>query len=234
MQHISGTDYVVAHTFSRVSYITPPPVDLKAIAKAQKGDTELLDKELLDCWQITRHNSSPIQTFPATPLRFRHIHIDIIGPLSLAKSFRYCLTATDPFSRWVEAWPMESITAEDVAQTLFACWISRFGSPEKITTDQGLQLESQLLKHLGMFTAFQRYRTTSYHPCSNGMIARGHRQLKTSLICDPDSSWLEAVLVVLLGIHSVFKEDLQSSSAEMVYGEPLRHASHHLASFSDK
>ncbi|GFS61056.1 uncharacterized protein TNIN_325291 [Trichonephila inaurata madagascariensis] len=98
----------------------------------------------------------------------------------------------------------------------FAGWISRFGSPEKITTDQGRQFKSQLLKHLGMFTAFKRSRTTSYHPCSNGMIERVHRQLKASLMCHIDSSWFEALPVVLLGIRSVFKEDLQSSSAELV------------------
>ncbi|GFX08952.1 uncharacterized protein K02A2.6 [Trichonephila clavipes] len=303
IQHISGAENVVADAFSRIFYIAPPPVDLKAIAEAQKSDAELLhlqtsdnslklekievpgsDVTLIydtsmprprpfvpaserrqvfnalhglshpgsratarlistrfvwprvqsDCraWaraclhcqrsKITRHNSSPLQTFAATPLRFRYIHIDIIGPLPLAKSYRYCLTATDHFSRWVEAWSMESITAEDVKQTLFADWISRFGSPQKITTDQGRQFESQLLKHLGMFTAFKRSRTTSYHPCSNGMIERVHRQLKASLMYHTDSAWFEALPVVLLGIHSVFKEDLQSSSTELVYGEPLR------------
>ncbi|GFW90273.1 integrase catalytic domain-containing protein [Trichonephila clavipes] len=117
---------------------------------------------------------------------------------------------------------MESITTEDVVQTLFAGWISRFGSPENITTDQGRQFESQLLKHLGMFMAFKRSRTISYHPCSNGMIERVHRQLNASLMYHTDSSWFKALLVVLLGIRSVFKEDLQFSSAELVYGKRLR------------
>ncbi|GFY64765.1 uncharacterized protein TNIN_383331 [Trichonephila inaurata madagascariensis] len=48
IQHISGTDNVVADAFSRISYIAPPPVDLKAIAEAQKGDTELLDLQTSD------------------------------------------------------------------------------------------------------------------------------------------------------------------------------------------
>ncbi|GFX67303.1 retrovirus-related Pol polyprotein from transposon 17.6 [Trichonephila clavipes] len=42
IQHISGAKNVVADAFFRISYIAPPPVDLKAIAEAQKGDTELL------------------------------------------------------------------------------------------------------------------------------------------------------------------------------------------------
>ncbi|GFW69773.1 uncharacterized protein TNCV_1884171 [Trichonephila clavipes] len=88
---------------------------------------------------------------------------------------------------------MESITAEDVAQTFFAGWISGFGSLEKITIDQGRQFESQLLKHFGMFTAFKRSNTTSYHPCSNGMIERVRRHLKASLMCHTDSSRFEAL-----------------------------------------
>ncbi|GFR09959.1 uncharacterized protein TNCT_692631 [Trichonephila clavata] len=48
IQHIRGADNVVADAFSRISYIVPPPVDLKAIAEAQKGDTELLDLQTSD------------------------------------------------------------------------------------------------------------------------------------------------------------------------------------------
>ncbi|GFY68746.1 uncharacterized protein TNIN_298151 [Trichonephila inaurata madagascariensis] len=37
IHHISGADNMVADAFSRISYIVPSPVDLKAIAEAQKG-----------------------------------------------------------------------------------------------------------------------------------------------------------------------------------------------------
>ncbi|GFW69774.1 hypothetical protein TNCV_1884181 [Trichonephila clavipes] len=33
--------------------------------------------------KITRHNSSPLQTFAATPLRFRCIHIDFMDHYTL-------------------------------------------------------------------------------------------------------------------------------------------------------
>ncbi|GFY67127.1 uncharacterized protein TNIN_164111 [Trichonephila inaurata madagascariensis] len=48
IQHISGADNVVSDAFSRISYIAPPPVDFKAIAEAQKEDTELLDLQTSD------------------------------------------------------------------------------------------------------------------------------------------------------------------------------------------
>ncbi|KAF7267831.1 hypothetical protein GWI33_018958 [Rhynchophorus ferrugineus] len=62
----------------------------------------------------------------------------------------------------------------------------------------------------------------AYHPAANGMVERLHRQLKTAIKClQPDRS-TEALPTALLGLRSAWKEDLQSTTAEMVYGEPLR------------
>ena len=68
-----------------------------------------------------------------------------------------------------------------------------------------------------------RIRTSAYHPAANGMVERFHRQLKASLAAHPRSErWTEALPFVLLGIRSAMKEDLQCTSAELVYGSPLR------------
>jgi len=40
-------------------------------------------------------------------------------------------------------------------------------------------------------------------------------------MCHADEHWAKAVLLVLLGIRSAWKEDLKASSAELVYGSPL-------------
>jgi len=54
------------------------------------------------------------------------------------------------------------------------------------------------------------------------MIERLHCQLKAALMCHADAHWAEALPLVLLRIRSAWKEDLQASSAELVYGSPLR------------
>jgi hypothetical protein len=41
-------------------------------------------------------------------------------------------------------------------------------------------------------------------------------------MCHADEKWIEALPLVLLGICTAYKEDLKSSAAELVYGEPLR------------
>lgn len=180
-------------------------------------------KSCLQCQRskVTRHTSAPLMSFPIATKRFCHVHIDIIGPLPPSDNFTYCLTAVDRFTRWPEAWPMTSITAEEVADTLVTGWISRFGVPSTVTTDQGRQFESALFRRLMNVCATKRIRTTSYHPCANGMVERMHRQLKASLMCHPQT-WSKALPLVLLGMRTALKEDLNTSSAELVYGEPLR------------
>ncbi|KAA5583213.1 transposase family protein, partial [Pseudomonas aeruginosa] len=112
---------------------------------------------------------------------------------------------------------MHGITAEEVASTFVAGWIARFGVPAVITTDQGRQFESDLFRRLTNLCGTKRIRTTSYHPCANGLVERMHRQLKASLMCY-DDSWLNALPLVLLGMRSAFKEDLQATVAELLYG----------------
>lgn len=180
-------------------------------------------RECVSCQRskVTRHTSTPLGNFSTPSNRFRHVHIDIIGPMPSSKGYQYCLTAVDRFTRWPEVWPMIGITAEEVAETFTTGWIARFGVPAVVTTDQGRQFESALFMSLLKSVSVQRTRTTSYHPCANGMVERLHRQLKAALMCH-GGSWFTALPLVLLGMRAALKEDLQSSSAELVYGEPLR------------
>lgn len=171
--------------------------------------------------KVTRHVTTPLGFFNTTSDRFRHIHIDIIGPLPISDEYSYCLTAIDRFTRWPEAWPMKTITAEEVADNLFKGWIARFGLPFTITTDQGRQFESNLFKRLLELGAIDRNRSSSYHPQSNGMVERSHRQLKAAIMCH-EVTWHRSLPLVLLGMRSALKEDLKCCPAEILYGEPLR------------
>ena len=55
------------------------------------------------------------------------------------------------------------------------------------------------------------------------MIECFHRQLKASLKAHHDSNkWTELLPIILLGIRSTVKADLNCTPAQLVYGTPLR------------
>ena len=63
--------------------------------------------------------------------------MDILGPLpQTPRSNRYILVISDYFSEWVEAFPKENMEALMVAKILVNEFITRFGVPEVIHTDQ--------------------------------------------------------------------------------------------------
>jgi cleavage and polyadenylation specificity factor subunit 1 len=137
-----------------------------------------------------------------------HIHIDLVGPLPTSAGYAYCLTAVDRFTRWPEAILIPDITAETVARALVTGWISRFGCPHTITTDQGRQFESQLFHSVARMCGLQLSRTTAHHPAANGLVERFHRTLKAAM-CHTDQQWTEALPLVLLGIRASYNADLE-------------------------
>lgn len=53
------------------------------------------------------------------------------------------------------------------------------------------------------------------------MVERQHRQLKAAIRCHNTDNWVDCLPLVLLGIRTAMKEDLKTTSAELVYGQQL-------------
>ena len=165
---------------------------------------------------------TPLSTFATPDAWFDMVHIDIVGPFPPSNGFRYILTGIDWFTRWPEAIPITEITAETVARAFVSSWIACFAIPSTISTDRGRQFDSCLWNELMQLLGSKLVRTTAYHPSSNSLVERFHRQLKASLKAQTDlSHWSEKLPLVLLAIRSVLKEYLHCTVAELVYGTTL-------------
>ena len=130
----------------------------------------------------------------------------------------------DRTTRWVEAVPIGNTTADTVLQTFLYFWVSRFGIPLTVTSDRGAQFTSQAwqssLQRLGIRVS----TTTAYHPQANGIVEQFHRTLKNALRCAvrASRSWTRSLPWVLLGLRNAPRTDTATSTAEILYGTPLR------------
>ena len=80
---------------------------------------------------------------------FSRLHVDILGPLKKTKDgYRYILMVVDSFSKWTEAFPLQTMEAREIACKLYDEVICRFGVPDSILTDRAQNFMSVLLKEL--------------------------------------------------------------------------------------
>nr|VZH94050.1 unnamed protein product [Spirometra erinaceieuropaei] len=189
------------------------------------SDIALWTKQCLACQtsKVYRHTFSPPSTIAVPDVRLNHVHLDLIGPLPPSRGYTHILTAVDRFTRWPIAVPISDTSAENIAMVFLTHWISTFGVPATLTTDCGSQFQSSLFRQLTRLPGCAHITTTAYHPAFNGLVERLHRQLKSALMSQTESAtWSVNVPLVLLGIRSSVKEDIQCTAAELVYGTPLR------------
>ncbi|GFT26150.1 hypothetical protein NPIL_180201 [Nephila pilipes] len=172
--------------------------------------------------KIHRHTKAPIGTFALPDARFSHLLIDFIGPFPPSNGQSYCLTIVDRFTRWMEVIPTADRTAETICRALLSFWISCFGCPAIITTDQGTNFESNLFRELSNLLGTNRILCCAYHPKANGLVERLHRHLKSAIKAHENSKWSKIIPIVLLDMRSAVKKDINATCAELVYGTTLR------------
>ena len=173
--------------------------------------------------KVTIQEKTVPAVIPIPELRFSHVHVDLVGPLPPSKDgHTHVLTVIDRSTRWPEVIPVRDLTAQECADAFVTGWVARFGVPHTVTSDRGTQFSGAVWSCMCRTLGIQHVSTTAYHPQSNGMIERFHRQLKEALRARQcGAAWLEHLPWVLLGLRAAPKEVSGVSSAEAVYGAPL-------------
>ena len=155
--------------------------------------------------------------------KFSHVHVDLVGPWPrTVQGHTHLLTVVDQTTRWAEAIPLQSTTAQVVADYFVANWVACFGVPATLTTDQGTQFTGSTWQCMCRALGSKHVQPTAYHPQSNGMVERFHRQLKELLRARcSGADWLEHLPWVLLGLRAVPKEEVGLTAAKATYGHSL-------------
>ena len=122
---------------------------------------------------------APLGTITST-YPFQKISWDIMGPLPVTKKgSKYILVNTNLFSKWVEAFPLNSTNSVTLAEILTDTVICRYGVPEVIHSDQGANFVSEVIQTLCLNLGITRTQTTAYHAQGNGQVEQFNRTLES-------------------------------------------------------
>ena len=121
----------------------------------------------------------PITTFSGP---FQLLGLDYSGPFPITtQENKYVLAITDYFTKWVIAIPLPDQTAKKTAEAIYERYITIYGVPSMILSDQGPQFNSQLIDAFTQILGCHHIKSTPYHPKTNGAIERFNSTLEKQL-----------------------------------------------------
>lgn len=157
---------------------------------------------------------------PSRP--FEHLMMDFIE-LTPAGGKRYCLVMVDMWSKWVEAFPCSTQSANDVAKALLSEILPRWGIPTKISSDNGTHFINDALTQIGQMLGIDMRRHCAYHPSSGGAVERENGTLKNKLMkCCEETKlpWPKALPLVLMYMRMRRRARSNLSSFEILFAVP--------------
>ena len=107
------------------------------------------------------------------PLQLVHLNFtsfEMTTDLNKAPKVKHVLVIVDHFTRYTRAYVTKDQKALTAAKTLYEGFISIFGAPERILTDQGKAFISEVVEQLCSQFRIIQLTTTAYHPQGNGQV----------------------------------------------------------------
>jgi len=154
---------------------------------------------------------------------FQQWGLDFIGQFkdNSSNGYTWIITATDYFTKWVEAIPTKSATDKVVMDFLEDRIITRFGVPAKITTDNAKAFSSTELSSFCFKYGIMLYHSSNYYPQGNGLAESSNKNLMTILkktVGDNKRSWDNKIKFALWADRIKKKSSTGKSPFELVYG----------------
>nr|CAD2201248.1 unnamed protein product [Meloidogyne enterolobii] len=168
----------------------------------------------------------PIHPITTAKVPFYRVHIDIMGPVPITvEGYKYIFTVVDSFSKWLVAVPMENQTALTVSQAFTNNFITKFGCPRVVVSDNGKQFISNIFKDITKLYGFKHNKTTIYHPQSNGMAERLNRvigDMLASYVNQKGNNWAYFLQSVVFAYNTSIQASIkQSPYFVLFFRDPL-------------
>ena len=150
--------------------------------------------------------------------------IDIAGPFpETSLGNKYTVVVTDWFTKFVEIYAVPNQEAVTVADVIVRNYISRYGVPREIHTDQGRQFEAQLFQEVCEMLGIKKTRTTSFHPQSDGQSERNIKTLvkMIAMAADGKKEWDECLPFIAMAYRATPQASTGFSPNFLMFGREL-------------
>ena len=194
-----------------------------------RSDVSKYCKTCHTCQMVGKPNQTipkaQLQPVPAFDEPFSRILIDCVGPLPRTKSGNeYLLTIMCTSTRFPEAIPLRNIKTKSIVKALIK-FFTFVGLPKSVQSDQGSNFMSGIFQQVMHELGIKQYRSSAYHPESQGALERFHQTLKNmirSYCFDTEKDWDEGIHLLLFAVRESVQESLGFSPFELVFGHSVR------------
>lgn len=193
--------------------------------KSMRSDVENYVKNCSLCQTnkaLRRVNRAPMIMTSTSTAPFQRVALDIVGPLPEAGTaqLKYILTLQDDLTKYSVAYPIRSVCAEESTDCLVH-FISLFGIPQNVLSDQGTNFTADLFKKTCDFLKIKQLWSTPYHPQTQGALERSHSTLKEylkSFINKNQDNWPRYVYTAMLAYNTTVHSTTNYTPYELVFG----------------
>ncbi len=121
-------------------------------------------------------------------------------------------------TRFPEAIPLRNINTKTIVQALTK-YFTLVGLPKSIQSDQGSNFMSGIFQQVMHELQIKQYKSTAYHPESQGALERFHQTLKRMMrtyCLETEKDWDDGVHLLLFAARESVQDSLGFSPFELV------------------
>ncbi|VFQ98999.1 unnamed protein product [Cuscuta campestris] len=180
------------------------------------------------CQEFQRMPGRPATNYTpiSTAIPFARWGIDLVGILPRGTGNNtYLVVAIDYFTKWVEAAPVPTITAEQMTKFVSKQILCRFGVPQQIITDNGTQFEAGGFNEFLQSWGIKHSYAAVGYPQTNGQVENTNRTIMDGLkkkIMECKSTWVEEVPYILWTYRTTPRKATGETPFSLTYGFEAR------------
>ncbi|TQD74465.1 hypothetical protein C1H46_039993 [Malus baccata] len=184
---------------------------------------ELVQKcDRCQCYKPVPRLSASKLHLQTSPWPFMRWAIDLVEPMPLTIGGKcMMIVATDYFTKWVEAKPMMTTTQTYIKRFIWRNIIYRFGIPQSIVTDNGLQFVGKDLAKFFQKYGIKQHISTPRYPQGNGQAKVSNKTildcLKKSLI-DKKGKYPDELPGCLWAYHTTKRRATSETHFSLAFG----------------